>query len=84
MLPPIPSGEQPSDLGDGPLFDLLARLAAAGVEPVRHGGFLGFRNPGRLTPDLWAAFRAAEPRLIHLLPSRPTPYRERLRGGARA
>lgn len=75
--------------GDGPsrpaptipphLETILFRLRVAGVEPVRHGRFLGYRNVSRIPRELWPAIRIAEPLLRRLLPDSETPFQARER-----
>jgi hypothetical protein len=60
------------------LHDLLRRLDAAGVEPRRHGNFVGYLGVRRLTPELRRLAERHEDELRRVLPNSPTPYKHRL------
>jgi hypothetical protein len=66
------------DSGKG-LLDLLLLLDRHGVEPVRHGEFIGYRNVRRLTPDLQRLADEQEDALRRHLPDTPTPFKARQR-----
>jgi hypothetical protein len=55
---------------------LLAELRTYGVEPVRHGGFVGLRGQavGQVPDPLWAALRREAPLLRRLVRPEPTPF----------
>jgi hypothetical protein len=58
---------------------LLVQLQAYGVEPVRHGRFLGLRGRavGQVPPELWDLLRSNERALNQTVPQTPTPYQQR-------
>jgi len=62
------------------LLELLVGLQDAGVVPVRHGTFVGFKNVRRLTPELRGLADRYEDALRRQLPDSPTPYQQRTRG----
>jgi hypothetical protein len=63
----------------GGLLGLLVWCEEQGVEPVRHGGFIGLRGPGldRLPPSVWVALCRETPLLRRMLKSEPGPFRQR-------
>jgi hypothetical protein len=66
--------------GDQPgLLHLLLDLEAFGVEPVRHGQFLGLRGRavGKVPVALWDLLERCQPQLLRHLKNEPTRYRQR-------
>jgi hypothetical protein len=61
----------------GNLLDLLLLLDEHGVEPVRHGAFVGFKNVRRLTPELKRLADQHCDDLRRFLRNSPTPYEVR-------
>jgi hypothetical protein len=58
---------------------LLVQLQAYGVEPVRHGRFLGLkgRAVGQVPGAVWDALRRHRPQLLRHLQPEPTPFEAR-------
>jgi hypothetical protein len=58
---------------------LVLRLDELGIEPVRHGSFVGLKGPGlgRLPQAVWDGLHAHEAALRRLLPDSATPFRQR-------
>jgi hypothetical protein len=69
--------------GNTGLLDLLCDLDLPGVEPVRHGTFLGLRGPhlSRVPQWLWDQLDRHEAALLPLLRNTKPPYRRRQGGG---
>jgi hypothetical protein len=65
------------------LVGLIVELQALGLEPVRHGRFIGLRGRGvgRVSPALWDELHRLRPQLLRHLRSEPTPYQRRQRVG---
>jgi hypothetical protein len=62
---------------------LLVQLQAYGVEPVRHGGFVGLRGQaaGQVPGDVWDQFQRRRPLLLQHLKDEPTPFQRRRQRG---
>jgi hypothetical protein len=57
---------------------ILDVLAEAGIEPTRHGQFVGYRNIRRMPAHLWGQVEQHEQALLESLPDSPTPFEARL------
>jgi hypothetical protein len=66
------------DAGRG-LLGLLLACDALGVEPVRHGDFIGLRGPAisRGPPEVWELLTRHEAALRQRLRAEETPFRAR-------
>jgi hypothetical protein len=66
---------------DTGLLDLLLTLDRHGVQPVRHGRFLGLLGPGldRLPGSVWGELKRCRSPLLRHLKNTPRPYQARHR-----